>query len=157
MNLLKKVLNPVNLKFAINRVVKNDGAAGIDGMKVSELKNYVQLHGEELKLSIVNGSYQPQAVRGVEIKKTSGGKRLLGIPTVIDRMIQQAIQQVLSPMFEVEFSPYSYAFRPNKGAHQAVVRALDYINSGYQDVIDLDLKSFFDLVNHDLIMSLLSN
>ena len=142
MNLMKKVLNPVNLAAAQRKVVLNKGSAGVDGMKVSELSDYMQLHREELIASIENGTYQPQTVRGIEISKISGGKRLLGIPTVIDRMIQQAIHQVLSPLYEVEFSPYSYGFRPNKGAHQAIAKSLDYINSGYQDIIDLDLKSF---------------
>lgn len=155
MNLLKKVLNPANLAAAQRKVVSNKGSAGIDGMKVSELSEYMQLHREELIAAIENGTYQPQTVRGIEIPKISGGKRLLGIPTVIDRMIQQAIHQVLSPLYEVEFSPYSYGFRPNKGAHQAIAKSLDYINSGYQDIIDLDLKSFFDVVNHDLLMSIL--
>ena len=155
MNLLKKVLNPANLAAAQRKVVSNKGSAGIDGMKVSELSEYMQLHREELIAAIENGTYQPQTVRGIEIPKISGGKRLLGIPTVIDRMIQQAIHQVLSPLYEVEFSPYSYGFRPNKSAHQAIAKSLDYINSGYQDIIDPDLKSFFDVVNHDLLMSIL--
>jgi len=155
MNLLKKVLNPANLAAAQRKVVSNKGSAGIDGMKVSELSEYMQLHREELIAAIENGTYQPQTVRGIEIPKISGGKRLLGIPTVIDRMIQQAIHQVLSPLYEVVFSPYSYGFRPNKGAHQAIAKSLGYINSGYQDIIDLDLKSFFDVVNHDLLMSIL--
>lgn len=155
MNLLKKVLNPANLAAAQRKVVSNKGSAGVDGMKVSELSDYMQLHREELIAAIENGTYQPQTVRGIEISKISGGKRLLGIPTIIDRMIQQAIHQVLSPLYEVEFSPNSYGFRPNKGAHQAIAKSLSYINSGYQDIIDLDLKSFFDVVNHDLLMSIL--
>lgn len=155
MNLMKKVLNPANLAAAQRKVVSNKGSSGVDGMKVSELSDYMQLHREELIAAIENGTYQPQTVRGIEISKISGGKRLLGIPTVIDRMIQQAIHQVLSPLYEAEFSPYSYGFRPNKGAHQAIAKSLDYINSGYQDIIDLDLKSFFDVVNHDLLMSIL--
>ena len=155
MNLLKKVLNPANLAAAQRKVVSNKGSAGVDGMKVSELSDYMQLHSEELIAAIENGTYQPQTVRGIEISKISGGKRLLGIPTVIDRMIQQAIHQVLSPLCEVGFSPNSYGFRPNKGAHQAIAKSLSYINSGYQDIIDLDLKSFFDVVNHDLLMSIL--
>ena len=155
MKLLKQVINPVNLAKAIKKVMGNKGSAGTDGMKVSGLKEYMQKHGKELTKSILDGKYQPQPVLGIEIPKSSGGKRLLGIPTVIDRMIQQAIHQVLAPKYEPEFSPYSYGFRPNKGAHQAVIRSLDYINSGYQDIIDLDLKSFFDVVNHDLLMSIL--
>jgi len=155
MDLLKKVLHPVNLSKAQRKVVSNKGSAGVDGMKVSELPDFMQEHREELINAIESGNYQPQTVRGIEIPKISGGKRLLGIPTVIDRMVQQAIHQVLSPLYEVEFSPYSYGFRPNKGAHQAIAKSLGYINSGYQDIIDLDLKSFFDVVNHDLLMSIL--
>lgn len=155
MNLLKKVFHPVNLTKAREKVVSNKGSAGIDGMKVSELKNFMHKHKSKLTEAVENGTYQPQAVRGIEIPKLSGGMRLLGIPTVTDRMIQQAIHQVLSPMYEVEFSEYSYGFRPNKGAHKAISKSMSYINSGYSDIIDLDLKSFFDVVNHDLLMSIL--
>lgn len=155
MELLKQVLNPVNLGNAMRRVISNKGIAGIDGMKTSELREYMHQNQEKIILAIESGTYQPQKVMGIEIPKLSGGKRLLGIPTVVDRMIQQAIQQVLSPLYDVEFSAFSYGFRPQKGAHQAIYQALDYINSGYQDIIDLDLKSFFDIVNHDLLMSIL--
>ena len=155
MNLLKKVFHPVNLTKAREKVVSNKGSAGIDGMKVSELKNFMHKHKTKLTEAVENGTYQPQAVRGIVITKLSGGMRLLGIPTVTDRMIQQAIHQVLSPMYEVEFSEYSYGFRPNKGTHKAKSKSLSYINSGYSDIIDLDLKSFFDVVNHDLLMSIL--
>jgi len=155
MNLLNQVLHPVNIAKARDRVIGNKGVAGVDGMKVSELTEWLQVHQSALILSIQNGTYMASAVLGVEIDKQSGGKRLLGIPTVIDRTIQQAIQQVLSPMYDRDFSAFSYGFRPNKGAHQGISQALAYINSGYQDIIDLDLKSFFDVVNHDLLMSIL--
>jgi len=155
MNLLNQVLHPVNIAKARDRVIGNKGVAGVDGMKVSELTEWLQVHQSALILSIQNGTYMPSAVLGVEIDKQSGGRRLLGIPTVIDRTIQQAIQQVLSPMYDRDFSAFSYGFRPNKGAHQGISQALAYINSGYQDIIDLDLKSFFDVVNHDLLMSIL--
>jgi len=155
MNLLKKVLHPLNLRTARQRVVRNKGGAGVDGMKVSDLADYVEQHGATMIAAIEAGTYTPQQVRGIEIPKLSGGKRLLGIPTVVDRMLQQAIHQVLSPLYEVEFSPYSYGFRPQRGAHQAVSKSLEYVNAGYQDIIDLDLKSFFDIVNHDLLMSIL--
>jgi len=155
MDLLKQVLNPVNLGNALHRVISNNGIAGIDGMEVSELRDYMQKHQEEIICSIVKGTYQPQMVKGIEVPKLSGGKRLLGIPTVVDRMIQQAIHQVLCTLYDIEFSAFSYGFRPNKGAHQAIYQSLDYINSGYQDIIELDLKSFFDVVNHDLLMSIL--
>jgi RNA-directed DNA polymerase len=155
MDLLKQVLNPVNLENALQRVISNKGSAGVDGMKVSELRDYMQTHKGEIIHAIEAGTYQPQKVKGIEIDKLSGGKRLLGVPTVVDRAIQQAIHQVLCPLYDVEFSAFSYGFRPNKGAHQAICQSLDYINSGYQDIIDLDLKSFFDIVNHDLLMSIL--
>jgi len=155
MSLLEQVLNPRNMATAQKRVIANKGEAGVDGMKVGELNAFMAENRTFIIESIKNGTYQPQAVLGVEIDKASGGKRLLGIPTVVDRTIQQAIQQVLSGMYDVEFSAYSYGFRPNKGAHQAISQGLTYINSGYQDIIDLDLKSFFDVVNHDLLMSIL--
>ena len=155
MDLMKQVLNSRNLAMAQHRVVSNGGSPGIDGMQVKQLKGYMQLHREELIQALSGGTYQPQSVRGVEIPKANGGKRLLGIPTAIDRLIQQAIHQVLSPLYEIEFSAFSYGFRPNKGAHQAVSQSLAFINSGYQDIIDLDLKSFFDVVNHDYLMSIL--
>jgi len=155
MSLLNQVLHPVNLAKAQKRVIANKGGAGVDGMQVGELKAYMEIHRESLVESIENGTYQPSMVLGVEIDKLSGGKRLLGIPTVIDRTIQQAIQQILSAIYDHQFSAYSYGFRPNKGAQQAISQGLNYINSGYQDIIDLDLKSFFDVVNHDLLMSIL--
>jgi group II intron reverse transcriptase/maturase len=155
MNLLRQVLNPVNLGNALQRVISNKGGAGVDGMTVNQLPDYWQCHKDEIIESIKKGTYQPQMVEGIEIPKLSGGTRILGVPTVVDRMIQQAIHQVLCPIFDAEFSAFSYGFRPGKGAHQAIHQALDYINSGYQDIIDLDLKSFFDVVNHDLLMSIL--
>jgi group II intron reverse transcriptase/maturase len=155
MNLLRQVLNPVNLGNALQRVISNKGSAGVDGMKVSQLREYWQYHKDEIIPSIEDGTYQPQMVLGIEIPKLSGGIRILGVPTVTDRLIQQAIHQVLCPIYDVEFSAFSYGFRPGRGAHQAIYQALDYINSGYQDIIDLDLKSFFDVVNHDLLMSIL--
>ena len=154
-DLLEKILHPVNLTKAMERVESNKGAAGVDKMNVSELRDYWHQNKEGIMEAIRSGRYQPNFVKGIEIDKLSGGKRLLGIPTVIDRLIQQAIHQVLSPMYELEFSEFSYGFRPNKGAHKCISRALSYINSGNQDVIDLDLKSFFDVVNHDLLMSIL--
>ena len=122
----------------MEKVISNKGSAGIDGMPVSELKGFMRKYRKGLISAIRNGTYQPQAVKGIEIPKTSGGKRLLGIPTVVDRMIQQAVHQVLCPMYEIEFSPSSFGFRPQKSAHQAISRSLHYINSGYRDIIDLD-------------------
>jgi RNA-directed DNA polymerase len=155
-NLLEKVLDRENLNHAYKRVKKNDGSHGVDGMKVDELLPYLKQHGESLKQSLLEGKYRPQPVRRVEIPKPDGGIRLLGIPTVVDRMIQQAIAQVLSPIFEKEFSKYSYGFRPGRNAHQAIEQAKQYINEGYKVVVDLDLEKFFDRVNHDKLMYLLA-
>jgi RNA-directed DNA polymerase len=154
--LLEKVLNRENLNLAYKRVKKNGGSHGVDGMKVDELLPYLKQHGESLKQTLLDGKYRPQPVRRVEIPKPDGGIRLLGIPTAVDRMIQQAIAQVLSPIFEKEFSDYSYGFRPGRNAHQAIEQAQQYINEGYKVVVDLDLEKFFDRVNHDKLMYLLS-
>jgi RNA-directed DNA polymerase len=155
MNVLRQVLQKTNLKRAIQQVNRNKGCSGVDGMEVKELGAYFSAHWAEIQSAIETGTYQPSKVLGIEVEKPDGGKRLLGIPTVIDRVIQQMIQQVLSPLYDQDFSVYRYAFRPNCSAHQAVHQALDYINSGHQDIIDLDLKRFFDLVNHDHLMGLL--
>jgi group II intron reverse transcriptase/maturase len=154
--LLEKVLNRENLNLAYKRVKKNGGSHGVDGMKVEELLSYLKGHGENLKQILLDGKYRPQPVRRVEIPKPDGGIRLLGIPTAVDRMIQQAIAQVLSPIFEKEFSDYSYGFRPGRSAHDAIKQAEQYINEGYNVVVDLDLEKFFDRVNHDKLMYLLS-
>jgi RNA-directed DNA polymerase len=154
--LLEIILEKVNLNQAYKRVKKNGGSHGIDKMKTDELLSFLQAHGQTLKQSILGGTYKPQPVRRVEIPKPDGGVRLLGIPTVIDRMIQQAIAQVLSPIFEKEFSKHSYGFRPNCSAHQAIKQAQEYINEGYKTVVDIDLEKFFDRVNHDKLMYLLS-
>ena len=138
--LLEKVLDRVNLNLAYNRVKKNGGSHGVDGMKEEELLPYLKRHGENLKQTLLEGKYRPQPVRRVEIPKPDGGIRLLGIPTVCDRMIQQAIAQVLSPIFEKEFSKYSYGFRPGRNAHDAIKQAEQYINEGYNVVVDLDLE-----------------
>jgi RNA-directed DNA polymerase len=154
--LFERVLDRENLNLAYKRVKKNGGSHGVDGMKVEELLPYLRQHGENLKQSLLEGKYRPQPVRRVEIPKPEGGKRLLGIPTVVDRMIQQALAQVLSPIFEKEFSEYSYGFRPGRNAHQAIEQAQQYINEGYNVVVDLDLEKFFDRVNHDKLMYLLA-
>lgn len=142
-----------NMLRAYDRVVGNKGAAGVDGMTVSELKTYLREHWSEIKIQLLEGQYRPQAVRGVEIPKPNGGKRQLGIPTVVDRLIQQALHQILSPIFEPEFSPNSYGFRPGKSAHQAVLKAKEYQRSGKRWVVDIDLAKFFDEVNHDILMA----
>jgi len=155
MNYLRQVLTVQNLHRAIKQVKGNKGCGGIDGMEVEELEGYFNANWAEIKSAIEDGTFQPSKVLGVEIDKPDGGKRLLGIPTAVDRVIQQMIHQVLCPVYDVEFSTYSYGFRPGKNAHQAIHQALDYINSGYNDIIDLDLKRFFDVVNHDYLMSIL--
>jgi group II intron reverse transcriptase/maturase len=154
--LLEKVLDRENLNLAYKPVKKNGGSHGVDGMKVEGLLPYLKQHGENLKQSLLDGKYRPLPVRRVEIPKPDGGIRLLGIPTAVDRMIQQAIAEVLSPIFEVEFSNYSYGFRPGRNAHQAIEQAQRYINEGYNVVVDLDLEKFFDRVNHDKLMYLLA-
>ena len=148
------ILNKENLNRAYERVVANKGAGGMDGMQVSELKSHLQAQGKELLSQIREGSYQPRPIKGVEIPKSNGKTRLLGVPTATDRVFQQALQQVLEPLFEPDFQPHSYGFRPNRNAHQAVRQAQNYINEGYQHVVDIDLKSFFDEVDHGILLEL---
>ncbi len=154
--LLEKVLHRDNLNLAYKRVKKNGGSHGVDGMQVDELLPYLRQHGEAIRQAILEGKYRPQPVRRVEIPKPDGGIRLLGIPTATDRMIQQAIAQVLTPIFEKEFSEHSYGFRPGRNAHKAIKQAQEYISEGLKVVVDIDLEKFFDRVNHDKLMSLLS-
>jgi len=156
MELITKVLDYSNINRAFKRVVSNKGSKGVDGITTQELRAYMQENWSRIEREITNGHYLPQAVLGAEIPKSNGGKRLLGIPTVIDRLIQQAIHQVLAPNFDIEFSEFSYGFRKGRNAHQAVLQAQSYINESYQDIIDLDLKKFFDIVNQDYLMSLLN-
>jgi len=156
MELLTKVLDYSNINRAFKQVVSNKGSKGVDGVTTNELQVYMQENWSRIEQEIIKGHYHPQSVLGVEIPKPNGGKRLLGIPTVIDRLIQQAVHQVLQPIYDNEFSDFSYGFRKGKNAHQAVAQALNYINQGYQDIIDLDLEKFFDIVNHDYLMSLLN-
>ena len=155
MSLLNKVLQKGNLEKAYQNVIRNKGASGVDNLETSLLKGYLQRNWLQLKAEIETGLYHPQAILGIEIPKTSGGKRLLGIPTVFDRMIHQSIHQVLNPMFDPEFSEFSYGFRPKRNAGKAILQAQEYINLGYNQIVDIDLKSFFDKVNHDYLMSLI--
>ncbi len=141
---------------AYKRVLSNKGASGVDKMSVEELKDYLQSEWAVIKRSILEGKYRPQLVLGIEIDKPKGGKRLLGIPTVLDRLIQQAIQQELNQVYDSQFSRYNYGFRKGKNAHQAVKQALEYANTGSRYVVDIDLSKFFDRVNHDYLMGLLS-
>ena len=140
-----------NLRTALKRVEGNKGAAGVDGMGVKDLSGYLKAHWKEVREALESGKYRPSPVRRVEIPKPDGGVRQLGIPTVLDRLIQQAIAQVLTPMFEAVFSPYSYGFRPGRSAHQAVQKSQEYIREGYDWVVDIDLEKFFDRVNHDML------
>lgn len=151
--LMETVVERGNMKLALKRVETNDGSAGIDEMTVKELRGYLKEHWPKIKEQLLEGSYRPAAVRGAEIPKPSGGMRQLGIPTVPDRLIQQALNQVLSPIFERNFSQSSYGFRPGRSAHQAVRRAQSYVASGKRWLVDIDLEKFFDRVNHDILMS----
>lgn len=142
-----------NLKAALKRVEQNGGAPGMDGMTVQELRPYLKDHWPEIRSQLDSESYPPRPVRRVEIPKPDGGVRLLGIPTVLDRFLQQALQQVLTSVFEPRFSPHSYGFRPGRSAHDAVKQAQAYVQEGYGWVVDLDLDQFFDRVNHDMLMA----
>jgi group II intron reverse transcriptase/maturase len=145
-----------NLMLAYQRVVKNKGAAGVDGIGIAEFKDHLKQHWPTIKAKLLAGEYMPSPVRRVDIPKPQGGMRTLGIPTLTDRLIQQALHQVLSPIFEAEFSESSYGFRPGRNAHQAVKAAKQYVAEGRRIVVDMDLEKFFDRVNHDLLMQKLS-
>ena len=144
-----------NVQKALKQVTANKGAGGIDGMQTDELRDYLNVNWQTLRKDILEGNYKPKAVRKVEIPKPQGGTRMLGIPTVTDRLFQQAIAQWLSPKYEEEFSNYSYGFREGRNAQQAVKQAQTNLNEGYEWVIELDLEKFFDRVNHDKLMGLL--
>ena len=150
--LMEAVVERLNMQRAYQRVVRNKGAAGVDGLGVSELRDLLRQHWPTIKAKLLEGRYCPQPVRQVSIPKPNGGERTLGIPTVLDRLIQQALNQVLSPIFEPTFSEHSYGFRPGRNAHQAVRAAQRHVLGGHGWVVDLDLESFFDRVNHDLLM-----
>ncbi len=152
---MARVVSAENMREAYERVRSNKGSAGIDGMHVDELKPYLTLHWASIKERLQSGNYKPQAVKQVEIPKPNGGKRLLGIPTVVDRLIQQAVYQVLSPIFDPGFSQHSYGFRKGKDAHQAVQQAQRYQAEGKRWVVDMDLEKFFDTVNHDVLITLI--
>ncbi len=152
-HLMEQIVDKDNLRTAYVRVVSNNGAAGIDGMTVDDMYAWCREHIDELIESLMAGTYVPSPVRGVEIPKSGGGKRQLGIPTAIDRMVQQGILQKLTPILEREFSELSYGFRPGRSAHQAIDQASEYVKGGYVYVVDLDLEKFFDRVNHDVLMA----
>ena len=153
-SLIDEVLRRENMQTAHARVVSNGGAPGVDGMTVEALGEYCREHWPRLRQELLGGTYRPQPVRRVEIPKPGGGVRMLGIPTVVDRMIQQALHQALIPIFDPMFSESSFGFRPGRGTHDAVVRAREHIAAGYRWVVDLDLAKFFDTVNHDVLMRL---
>lgn len=153
--LFEKILDKGNMNLAFKRVKQNKGSHGIDKLTIDELLLHLQEHGSELRQSLIDGSYAPQAVRRVEIPKENGSKRKLGIPTVVDRVVQQSIAQVLSPQFEGIFSEFSYGFRPNRSCHDALRKCKEYIADGYNWSVDIDLKAYFDTVNHDKLIGLI--
>src|SRR2546430_2131647 len=151
--LMEEVCERENLKEALRQVKSNKGSAGMDGVTVDQLTDYLKQHWPVIREQLLNGTYEPKPVRRVEIPKPDGGVRKLGIPTVLDRFIQQAVMQVLQRRWDRTFSEYSYGFRPGRSAHQAVAQAQQYIAAGYRWVVDLDLEKFFDRVNHDKLMA----
>jgi RNA-directed DNA polymerase len=153
--MIEKVLNRKNLYKAYRQVVRNKGSAGVDGMKVTELFSYLESNRDRIATSILNHTYVPNPIRGVEIPKSNGKTRLLGVPTVADRWLQQAVSQVLMIKYELKFEEHSYGFRPEKNIHKAVTQALKNINDGYQDIVDIDLKGFFDEVDHSVLLQLI--
>lgn len=153
--LMEKILDRDNMNEAFKRVKKNKGSHGIDGLTIDELQAYLKEHGEQLRKDILEGSYTPNPVRRAEIPKDNGKKRKLGIPTVVDRVIQQSITQILSPIFEKTFSDNSFGFRPKRSCHDALKRCQEYINAGYKWAVDIDLASYFDTVNHDKLIGLI--
>ena len=155
-SLMEAIVERGNLRLAYQRVVENKGAAGVDQLAVSELKDHLKRHWPRIRTRLLTGVYQPRPVRRVDIPKPQGGVRTLGIPTVVDRLIQQALHQVLQPIFEPTFSAASYGFRPGRNAHQALRQAREYVAQGKRWVVDIDLEKFFDRVNHDLMMSKLA-
>ena len=157
MKLMDEVLSKDNLNLAYSRVVRNKGAAGVDEMTCEQVKEFLTVHGNELIHQIKSREYQPQPVRRVEIPKPNGGVRKLGIPTVVDRIIQQALVQKMTPIFEPTFSEYSYGFRPNRRCQDAIDRALELLNQGYEWIVDLDLEKFFDNVPQDKLVRLVDN
>lgn len=150
--MIVKILQGKNLYKAYRRVVSNKGSWGVDKMPVDNLQEYLSSHQSDLVREILSENYLPNAIRGVEIPKSNGDKRLLGIPTVVDRWLQQAVSQQLMTRFELDFSDYSYGFRPKKNMQQALIQSLTYINSGYSDIVDIDLSKFFDEVAHHKIL-----
>ncbi|SET88392.1 group II intron reverse transcriptase/maturase [Lacrimispora sphenoides] len=154
-SLMEQIVSKDNLNAAYLQVIRNKGAAGVDGMEYTELGEYLSKNGETIKEQLRTRKYKPQPVRRVEIPKPDGGIRNLGVPTVTDRFIQQAVAQVLTPIYEEQFHDQSYGFRPNRGAQQAVLKALEMMNDGHSWIVDIDLEKFFDTVNHDKLMTII--
>lgn len=155
--LLEQILSNQNMNEAYLRVYRNKGASGVDGITVDQLKQYLKVNKDELRQRIRTRKYQPQAALRVEIPKENGKMRKLGIPTVVDRVVQQAIHQVLSPIFEKQFSEFSYGFRPKRSCEMAIIKSLELLNDGHDWVVDIDLERFFDTVHHDKLMRIISN
>ena len=153
--MIEQVLNRKNLFKAYRKVVQNKGSAGVDDMMVTELFSFLESNRNSLLTSILNHSYVPKPIKGVEIPKSNGKTRLLGVPTVVDRWLQQAVSQVLMTKYELTFEDHSYGFRPEKNIHKALTQALKNINDGYQDIVDIDLKGFFDEVDHSVLLQLI--
>jgi RNA-directed DNA polymerase len=155
--MIEQILQAKNLTKARRKVERNGGSAGVDGMQTTELKSNIEQQGKSILTSIVNGKYLPSPILAVEIPKASGGTRMLGIPTVTDRWLQQAVSQQLAMKFEFDFEDESYGFRPKRNLHQAVLQAQKYINDGFQDIVDIDLSKFFDEVEHYKLLQLIYN
>ncbi len=153
--MIEKILRGRNIKQAICQTVANKGSAGVDKMPVSALKDLFQKEQTQLFTQIVNHKYVPKPIRGVEIPKPDGKPRLLGVPTVIERTLQQAVSQIIAPMFELDFHPNSYGFRPHRNAQQAILQSQKNINKGYKHIVEVDLKSFFDEVDHAILLQLI--
>src|SRR3982750_2487548 len=153
--MIERILKGKNIRSACKQVVSNEGSAGEDGMTVKGLPYYFKWNGKDLCDKIRSDQYFAQAILGVEIPKENGKQRLLGIPTVAERLLQQAVHQIISPMFEVEFTEYSYGFRPHRNAHHAILQAQKNIHDGHNYIVDIDLRSFFDQVDHEILLRLL--
>jgi RNA-directed DNA polymerase len=156
MELLERIISGGNMRRAFKQVMLNKGSGGVDGIEIEGFKSQVEKEWPGIKAEILEGSYMPKSVRRVELPKPEGGTRLLGIPTLMDRMLQQAIAQELTVLYDSTFSKSSYGFRPGRNAHQALLQARTYVNEGYSHVVDIDMAQFFDRVNHDYLMNLLS-
>ncbi|WP_230459316.1 reverse transcriptase domain-containing protein [Burkholderia ubonensis] len=150
---MARVVDRANMRLAYRRVLRNKGSAGVDGLSTEDLGDWLKMHWPSVRQALLDGTYIPRAVRRVDIPKPTGGVRTLGVPTVVDRLIQQAIHQVLQPIFEPTFSASSFGFRPSKGALDAVRQAQEYVQGGQHWVVDIDLEKFFDRVNHDVLMA----